>query len=159
MPTIDYHILEKATDSALHCAVSKLLQEVDRKSIYAVGLYVNGELNDASFTANTISSSSDRLIWRPPDWKYHLFATECFELVDAELAKGWSNGFADYSIDQQATLKIYTSSLQAMRKRFFDDTDTLVGMFMGETAHRWVLASLEQINPQSVADRYLEQQA
>jgi hypothetical protein len=156
MPTIDYQILATAIDNALDCAVSKLLQEVDRKSIYAVGLYVNGELNGANFTANTISSSSDRLIWSPPNWKYHLFATECFELVHAELAKGWSNGFADYSIDLQATLKIYTSSLQAMRKRFFDDTDTLVGMFMGETSHRWVLASLEQINPQSVADRYLE---
>lgn len=111
MSPIDYHILETATDSALHCAVSKLVKEVNRKSIYAVGLYVTGELNHATFTADTLSSSMERVIWSPPQWKYHLYASECFEMVDEELDKGWSNGFGDYSIDQQRTLKIYTSLL------------------------------------------------
>ena len=68
MADLIYQLLEAELKISLNCATSKLVKEVDIQSIYAIGLYVNGELNYISLTANAYYEEVNMSKkWSPPD--------------------------------------------------------------------------------------------
>ena len=153
MSNIDYQILETELKKAFDCWIVRLKQKTDLASIYAIGLYTNGELSYLSPTANVNYREVDvSLRWSPPDWNYHLLGQECFEKAELELMKGWDHDYANFRVDKERLLSIIIELIKELRKQYFDKTPTVAGIFEGNMSSEIVLHSIRIINPEKVTD-------
>lgn len=148
-----YDLLEDALENALRDFLRRLLMEVDVKDVYAAGLYTSGELNYLVPTANTRSAWArmGTSKWSPPDWAFHLYASDAFEMVDAVLQKGWTDDFTSFELDELQARLIIHRQLTAAREEFFEGSPVVMGLFMGGMGHGWVMQSVRAVNSSLVS--------
>ena len=150
---IAYDVLESALAAAMDTYLRQLVAQVDPKDLYVVGLYTSGELSYLSPTANTRSALaiSPYSPWSPPDWVLHLDLAESFQPVEDILAAGWMEDFETFEIDEARVRGSIHHLLRSARQRYFEETDIVIGLFMGDMGHPWVEASVTAINPPEIA--------
>lgn len=155
MPDIDYSLLERELKHALHNTLGQLFQEVQKSDLFALGLYVNQEFSYAIFTAGLLSDFDDpEPKWLPADWSKHLFGREYFQAVEQVLSQGWSEDYADYTIDKDRALAIYIRVLSELRREYFADTSVFVGLFMAGGWDSLIFEEFHTVNPETVVQQF-----
>lgn len=155
MPAIDYDLLERELKQALDRTLDQLFQEVQKSDLVALGLYINQEFSYALFTAGLLSDFVDsEPKWLSADWSKHGFGSEYFQAVEQVLLQGWSEDYADYTIDEDRALAIYIRVLSELRRAYFADTSVFVGLFMAGGWDSLIFEEFHTINPEAVVQQF-----
>ncbi|WP_155299542.1 hypothetical protein [Deinococcus kurensis] len=158
---VDLLQLENELFLAVDAFFQWLLSQTAATELYAAGLYSNGELSYLVPTANTRAflCEAGTSPWSPPDWEFHLSNSVLFQHVEEVLGQGWSSDFSEYDTDPLAVRQIVHRVLRQGRERWLANSDVVVGLFMGESAHPWIAESIRAINPPEIAVQWIGAQS